>query len=260
MTRRSSSRALAQEIYRERVAGKVPQAATPLPNPPPHTNAPAPPKAAAGGGREQSEIGGGEKESLTEKARALYEGAAVPVAEIAAAVGVSERTIYKYAQRGNWTPRYRWSAFGGRPRGARWRAEASLAPDFVPVRGAAGRFVRRADKDKPFATGLHAADPQAAARAKAACAAAEAAARQAEREAEFDALLNEYDLAAKGVHRALDGIIALQKRRAQHKGAKPPAADAWEQALVATLRMYMDWRREVWEEMKSFRHSEAAGG
>ena len=239
MTRRSSSRALAQEFYRERAAGKVRQAMTPTPDPSPQ--------------------GGGEKESLTEKARALYEGAAVPVAEIAAVCGVSERTIYKYAQRGDWTPRYRWNAAGGRPRGARWRADR-VAPDFVPVRGAAGRFIRRADQGKPFATGLHAADPQAAARAAAACAAAEAAAREAEREAEFGALLNEFDLASKGLHGAMDGIIALQKRRVQHKGARPPADDALEQVLTETVRMYMNWRRETWEEIKSHWHGAAAGG
>jgi len=37
------------------------------------------------------------------------------------------------------------------------------------VRGAGGRFIRRADKGKPFATGLKATDPVAAALAAAAC-------------------------------------------------------------------------------------------
>lgn len=152
MARRSSSRALAQETYREM--------ARPSPD--------------GFGGQALS------APSLTKKARALYEGAAVPVAEIARLCGVTERTIYKYAQRGNWTPRYRWSADGGRPRGACWRADR-----VAPAKGAAGRFIRRADKGKPYPTGLHAADPQAATRAKAACAEAARFAHLAEEKAKM---------------------------------------------------------------------------
>ena len=156
MTRRSSQRALAREIYRQMVAARAGD--TPLPNPPPQ------------GGREQAEVGEGgaqgrTAQDLTEKVRALYEHSAVPVAEIASVAGVTERTIYKYAAREQWTPRYAWAT--ARPRGQ--RAGERVAPDFVPVRGAGGRFIRRADKGKPFATGLKATDPAAAARAAAAC-------------------------------------------------------------------------------------------
>ena len=62
MTRRSSLRALAREIYREMAARKAAKATLspgPLPNPPPH----------AGEGTESAE--GGEKKSHRKSARAL---------------------------------------------------------------------------------------------------------------------------------------------------------------------------------------------
>jgi hypothetical protein len=149
MTRRSSQRARAREIYRQMVAARAKQEAAPDPSPL---------LASARGGGEQSTA-----QNLSEKVRALYEHSAVPVAEIAALAGVTERTIYKYAAKQNWTPRYRESADGSRLRGGRWRAAAQLAP----VKGAGGRFIRRADKGKPFAAGLKATDPAAAALAAA---------------------------------------------------------------------------------------------
>ncbi len=123
-------------------------------------------------------------QNLTEKVRALYEHSAVPVAEIAAVAGVTERTIYKYAAKEQWTPRYAWGEDGSRPRGR--RADKRFAPDFVPVRGAGGRFIRRADKGKPFAVGLKATDPAAAALAAAACRRAAVASRAAQLRAEAD--------------------------------------------------------------------------
>jgi hypothetical protein len=155
MTRRSSQRALAREIYREMVAKRAKQEATPTPDPSPLL------ASARGGGENNSRTA----RALTEKVRALYEHSAVPVAEIARLAGVTERTIYKYAARERWTPRYRWPA--AHPR--RWHADQGAAPDFVPVRGAGGRFIRRDDKGKPVATGLKATDPAAAALAAAAC-------------------------------------------------------------------------------------------
>jgi hypothetical protein len=76
--------------------------------------------------------------------RELYEANVVPVREIAALVRVTERTLYKYAQKGNWRPRY---------------ARRALA------QGAGARFVRAEDAGKPVARGLAAADPARAARA-----------------------------------------------------------------------------------------------
>jgi AcrR family transcriptional regulator len=100
MTRRTSTRALAREIYRESIMQE-----TPTPDPSPHPPSPC-------GLRRTS--GGGETTELTERVRALYEGSAVPVREIARLAGVTERTIYKYAAKHAWKPRYRWTPDGAR--------------------------------------------------------------------------------------------------------------------------------------------------
>src|SRR5258707_15804433 len=143
MTRRSSVRANAREIYRElAVDANAP------------TSAPDPPSQGSGAA------------SLTAQARALYEGSAVPVREIAAIVGVTERTVYKYAAKQRWKQRY------------------ARTPDFAPVQGAGGRFIAREDKGKPFAQGLKATDAAGRKRAQAACRQAEALSREAQVEAE----------------------------------------------------------------------------
>lgn len=84
---------------------------------------------------------------LIERVHALYADPNVPVREIARLVGVSERTIYKYARKLNWTPRV-----------------VRLA------RGAGGRFIPRADAGKPHAHGLKALDPAGAQQAALRCA------------------------------------------------------------------------------------------
>ena len=76
---------------------------TPLPSPPPQ------------GGREQTEVAA-PPQSLTTRARALYEDTVVPVREIARLTGVTERTILKYARKGDWKPPVRGIAAGGRTR------------------------------------------------------------------------------------------------------------------------------------------------
>ncbi|MDP1604988.1 MAG: hypothetical protein Q8M03_17195, partial [Legionella sp.] len=138
MTPRMSVRARAREIYGEMAGEAITSSAlpgTPTPNPSPQ------------GGGEQKEAAGAEP-SLTARVRALYEKSAVPVREIAAIAGVTERTIYKYVAKGGWTKRY-----------ARVSTDTDGVPDVAPVQGAGGRFIRRDDKDKPFATGLKATDP-----------------------------------------------------------------------------------------------------
>jgi hypothetical protein len=118
--------------------------------------------------------------------RRLYEDSIVPVREIARRAGVSERTLYKYARRSNWKPRYAWMPDGARPPARpgrrRWtpaqEQEHARAAQFAPGQGAGGRFIRRDDIGKPFARGIKALDP--AGRAAAAKAAAEGA-RMAER-------------------------------------------------------------------------------
>ena len=42
---------------------------------------------------------------LTERVRALYENSVVPVREIAQLAGITERTLYKYVQKGGWRRR-----------------------------------------------------------------------------------------------------------------------------------------------------------
>ncbi|MGE0564714.1 MAG: helix-turn-helix domain-containing protein [Pseudolabrys sp.] len=88
--------------------------------------------------------------SLTARVRALYEDGLVPVRELARLVGVTERTLYKYAARGRWRKRY---------------ARRAL------TKGAGGRFVAREEREQGAAqaSGIKALDPPGAAAAEAAC-------------------------------------------------------------------------------------------
>ncbi len=213
MTRRSSQRALAREIYRQMVAARAATAGTPTPDPSPQ------------GGGEKS--GGLTAQNLTEKVRALYEDSAVPVREIAALAGVTERTIYKYAAKHHWKPRYRWTPNRG------WRAGAA----FVPVRGAGSRFIRRADKDKPVATGLKATDPEGAARAAAACRRAAWLSRRAQLRAEADQREEARLRALEMVNRALADLN--RHRAARAKDGQPVLRDddRVAQLLVRTVEI-----------------------
>jgi hypothetical protein len=100
--------------------------------------------------------------SLMTRTRKLYEDGIVPVREIAQLVGVSERTLYKHARRGGWRRRY-----------ARGEAKAEEGAQPAMVRGAGGRFIRRAEAGEPHAQGLKALDPTGAAMASARCATAQ---------------------------------------------------------------------------------------
>ena len=126
--------------------------------------------------------------SLTERVRALYEDGLVPVGDIARLVGVTERTLYKYAARGRWRKRY---------------ARRALA------KGTGGRFVPQAEAavaaGAAKASGLRALDPLAAGQALAACAQAEAIARRAathtlaahKARAAREAVLREFEIRAR---------------------------------------------------------------
>jgi DNA invertase Pin-like site-specific DNA recombinase len=114
MTRRTSLRAQARAFYRERASAQA-DATTPTLTIP------------LSGGRNPSGEGAQTKQTaLTQRARRLYEETAVPVREIAAVAGVTERTLYKYARKGGWhraTPG--WTAAA--------RADAPFAPaKFAP--------------------------------------------------------------------------------------------------------------------------------
>jgi AcrR family transcriptional regulator len=104
---------------------------------------------------------------LTLQVRALYEGSAVPVREIARLAGVNERTLYRYVAKGGWRRRY-----GGKGIAAAVEKRAQTRKPGVPCRtakGAGGRFIRSEDAGKPVPRGLKALDPQGRARALALC-------------------------------------------------------------------------------------------
>lgn len=191
MTPRLSVRAAARDIYvkmaREAAAASVAKS-TPTahlsPCPSPHSS-PDGERPLAFGGGEKNENEGGQQLDLMTRLRRLYEDSAVPVREIARLAGVTERTLYKYIAKGGWRRRYvraaRGNGAGGAQRGLRWLR----ASGHEPVKGAGGRFIARADADKPVARGIKAVDPQARARAEAACRAASL--RHATAKAEADA-------------------------------------------------------------------------
>ena len=120
--------------------------------------------------------------------RRMYEDSIIPVRDIARRAGVTERTLYKYARKGNWRPRYAWTPSGARPHGKaarqRWTEARERAAAFAPEKGAGGRFIRREDRDAPFAQGIKALDPAARATAVQAAAEAQRAARRAQADAE----------------------------------------------------------------------------
>ena len=125
---------------------------------------PSPLLADARGGGEGSERGEAQQAqapSLMARVQAMYEDTAVPVREIARLAGVTERTLYKYVQRGGWRRRYvrvtAADASPGAERGERWRR----ACGHEPVKGAGGRFVPREEAGRPVAQGLKALDPAA---------------------------------------------------------------------------------------------------
>ncbi len=201
--------------------------------------------------------GGGEKnltaQSLTEKVRALYEGSAVPVREIAQIAGVGERTIYKYARKGHWKPRYAWAEDGARPHGksapppkgnARGRSttprQAKRAQHFAPVKGAGGRFIRREDQEKPVAVGLKATDAAGAARACAACAEAAALAREAERQAQAARLFRQRIAANAAVNRAMAAFTRHLQARRRRPAQPRPTEDALEHVLRVSLALAVD--------------------
>jgi predicted transcriptional regulator len=266
-------RAQAQEIYRERAAAPASEACL-LPNPPPQAGE----GIGSARGRERSEIGHGAAQNLTARdltahVRALYEGSAVPVAEIARLVGVTERTIYKYAAKQGWKPRYAWRPGGGRPpkkpQGAgkpALRREQRRQAQFAPAKGAGGRFIRRADKVKPFAVGLKATDPAAARRAAAQCAEAERRAQEAQLEALRSQLADERVRALTMMSRVAKQLVDFREERKARNGdarldtVRSDMADTCELGLRATLDAAMDWAKAVRrEEAKAWGLDEGEG-
>jgi hypothetical protein len=225
MTRRMSQRARAQEIFREMAEAQS------------ESSSAASLTLRREPGREQTECAASAESDLTARVRALYETSAVPVREIAAVAGVSERTIYKYAQKGGWKARYAWADRGGAARRG-WPAADAAAPtqfapaNVMPVRGAGGRFIRREDSGQPFARGLKATDPHGAAQARAACAQAEATAAQAQADAAFLQWNESFVDWLRTVRMIDDALTAYQQaRRQRRRGWPAELADAREQTL-----------------------------
>lgn len=188
MTPRKSSRAVARDIYSKMRGRELMLALAPEKQPQPPlklevagaddrlAQEPPHPDPLPGGERGSAEFAdragapaASEGPDLMARVRALYEDSAVPVSEIARLVGVNERTLYRYVALGNWKRRY---------------PSRKPGPDYPQVRGAGGRFIPRADADKPVVHGLKALDPEARAQAAAACAAASA--RHAKAKAKAD--------------------------------------------------------------------------
>ena len=221
MTRRSSVRAAAREIYSEIAKG---EAATPVQTASTPTPDPSPLLASANSspdGERPLAYGGGAQQDLTARVRALYEGSAVPVREIARLADVSERTIYKYVAKGGWTRRHacpaRDEAVAAAHRGRRSRSASA----FKPAKGAGGRFIRRADIGKAFAQGLKATDPLGRSRAAAACVRAEALASLAQARAQANKRHDALVRAIEATARAFAVLGAIRKKAAGRRRMPP---------------------------------------
>lgn len=127
--------------------------------------------------------------ALTQKTRALYEDSVVPVRDIARLAGVTERTLYKYVQRGGWRRRY---------------ARRPLH------KGAGGRFVSPAQASVPQPCGLGALDAAGAAKAAIGCdRAARASSRAVARAVASDRLLNEFAIRVRSLGLLAQALRAL---------------------------------------------------
>ncbi len=180
MTPRMSVRAEARRLYARMMGEGGRKQATPTPNPSPQEPAPGRAQARPGWGGEKSASGGSASPDLMAHVRRMYEDSIIPVRDIAQRAGVTERTLYKYARKRNWKPRYAWMPDGSRPPARpgrrRWtpaqEKQQARAEQFAPGQGAGGRFIRREEIGTPFVHGIKAVD--AAGRAAAAEASAEA--------------------------------------------------------------------------------------
>jgi hypothetical protein len=176
--------------------------------------------------------------TLTQRVQALYEGSALPVREIARIAGVSERTLYKYVQKGRWRRR---NACRGRaaPDGA--GVPAGARPGFAPLKGAGGRFITRAQAGLPQASGLQALDPDGARQALARCRRAAVLSQDAQAaaagERETQAQARSYEVLA-GALVALGRMFAAPPAVAAPGAgrAKARRTKAWRAGFVVTAR------------------------
>jgi AcrR family transcriptional regulator len=261
--REPSQRAQARSLYRSAAArGSVSpseHAAGPLPDPPTQARegireAGGDAQESGGNGEEgHGNIGeragreGRELTLLTQRVRALYEESVVPVREIARIAGVTERTIYRYVHKGAWRRRYACAAREAAVAAANRGRSMATEPDFGPVKGAGGRFIRREDEGKPYACGLKALDPAGARRAVAACVRAEELPDDAIAQASADAQVRAEELKAereaeaylKSLKVLLDALVDIARQRVKRRARPNPDADrlSWllERALIGCL-------------------------
>jgi hypothetical protein len=135
----------------------------------------------------------------------------VPVREIARLAGVTERTLYKYVEKGGWRRRYVCRAREGTVAAVHRGRRLVPSPRFVPVKGAGGRFIPREEAGRPHPSGLKALDPDGARQAIARCARAallsETAAAQAVAEREARAALAKAKHDDEAEMRAIESIV-----------------------------------------------------
>jgi hypothetical protein len=175
--------------------------------------------------------------TLTERARALYEDSVVPVREIARLVGVTERTILKYARKYDWKPRYRWKEGRAGERHRGWQP----TPEFAPMKGAGARFVKREDAGKPFAIGLKANDPPSAAHAAKACEQAQALSARAEQQVAFVREMERREKAYTDATSLLSRVLALPDPREEEAGPWPRNKSR-ERAVAGCVRLaVLNW-------------------
>jgi hypothetical protein len=192
--------------------------------------------------------GGGEQQkapSLMQRLRGLYENSAVPVREVARLAGVSERTLYKYVEKGGWRRRHACAARDAAVKAANNGRRLLPTQDFAPAKGAGGRFIRREDKGKPFASGISALDPAGAERAASRCEHAEKLSAKAQRQTQAAArcraalaqAAKERQARARILDYALDTLLQLARvaaelRRNPGRGALAAAAERAAQAML----------------------------
>jgi hypothetical protein len=230
-----SVRARAREIYGE-MAGEAGASSGLAENSASEGNSPREGAAAPNPGPPSQSSGAAD---LTSRIREMYETSAVPVREVARMAGVTERTLYKYVQKHGWKRRYRClardEAVAAANRGRRWEGSPARAgdpaADVTPAKGACGRFIRREDIGKPFASGLKALDPAGRDRALETCGEAErlsrAAQAKASAEERFEARLRAIDT----THRALAAYNDFRRdfavRGSSGPRPRPPNPNEW---------------------------------
>lgn len=132
-------------------------------------------------------------------------------------------------------------------RGRRFKAAAG----FGPAKGAGGRFIARADKDKPFAQGLKATDASGRAKALAESAEAERRAAVAQAEAEAERANNGLNRAIEAMHCASMQFVGYGADR-QARGARPntPIEDKAEDMFVSVCdksREHVEFMLDEWK-------------